>query len=114
MQEFVRQPQKRAAEREKIQHRAEKHTQQHEQPQFSTPDIERQKEQADQKIKRKQQIEPDSQRAAPAADEAKQVVKDTECHTEQGGEYELPHLQRNRQLHQPNRRRKKPPSRIGV
>lgn len=114
MQKPVRQPQKEPAECEKIQHRAEKHPQQHEQPQFPTPDIERQKEQADEKVKRKQQIEPDSQRAAVTADEAKQVVKNTEHRAEQGGDAELPHLQRNRKFHQPNRRRKKPPSRIGA
>lgn len=78
MQKAVRQPQKEPAEREKIQHRAEKNAEQHKRPQLPSADIERQKQQAEQKIEGKQKIEPDSQRAAPPADKAEDIVKHAE------------------------------------
>lgn len=106
----MRQAQKQPAEREKIQRRTEANAEQHEKAQLSAPDIERQKQQADEKIQREKQVENGRQRVNAAADEAKNVIDESERRTEQQGGDQLPKLQRNRQLHQPSRRRKKPPS----
>lgn len=114
VQQSVRQAQKQAAEREEVQCRTEEDAQKHEQTQFPAPDVECKKEQAQQQIHGKKQVKGDSQRSAAAADEPENVIQQTQYRSEQCRDAELHHLQRNRQFHQPNKRRKKPPSRKGA
>ena len=49
------------------------------------------------------------QPARPAAQAAQQIVMQAECRPKGGGQQELPGLQQQRLLHQPNSRRRKLP-----
>ena len=103
-------PQNNRAQREKISCRTKKNPRKEKQPELSLPRIERKAEQGQKQQQQKQRVqhcpelrqEP-SRRAQKIIDEAKQSAK-------KQGLRKLLRLKKNRKLHQPNSRPKKPPA----
>lgn len=103
-------PQNNRAQREKISRRAKENPRKEKQSELSLPHIERKAEQGQKKQQQKQRVqhcpelrEEPSRRAQKIIDEAEQPAK-KHCLRK------LLRLKKNRKLHQPNSRPKKPPA----
>ena len=103
-------PQNNRAQREKISCRAKQNPRKEKQPELSLPHIERKAEQRQKKQQQKQRVqhcpelrEEPSRRAQKIIDEAEQPAKKHRLR-------KLLRLKKNRKLHQPNSRPKKPPA----
>ena len=103
-------PQNNRAQREKISCRAKQDPREEEQPELPLPHIERKAEQRQKKRQQKQRVqhcpelrEKPSWRAQKIIDEAEQPAKKHRLR-------KLLRLKKNRKLHQPNSRPKKPPA----
>lgn len=110
-QKTVQQEQDGTAQGEKIQYTAEESPDQHKDTQFAASGIKSVQKQRQQQGQAEQHIGRDGQPVPTAAQCPQEVIKDTQSRTQSDTADQLCQLQRYRQFHQPNRRRRKPPSR---
>ncbi len=107
--EKAAQGQKQAAKREKIDRSTERTAQKHKNAVFSAANIKSKKQITDQKAKRKEQICQMRQTGQTSPQTPQKIIQQSIAQPQKGTEQELTALKQQRQLHQPNRRRKKPP-----
>lgn len=117
MQNLPKAPQKpgksrkhQRAQREKIPRRAEKHPREEKQTELPLPHIERKAEQRQQKRQQKQRVQHCSKLFHQLSRRAQTIIDKAERRAKQHGQRKLLRLKKNRQLHQPNSRPKKPPA----
>ena len=104
------QRQQKAAERMKIPPRAQRRRRKRKQPQLPAPEIKRKEQQRREKSDSEQPVRRPA-RARPSPSEGPYaIIHGGKSHPKQRREQRLRRLQRNRQLHQPNSRAKKPPA----
>ena len=97
-------------ERQKIQARAQHQTGEREQPEQAAPRIEREKKQRRRERQCEQHIKRQRQSRAQTPERTQRVVEYAQRQPQQHGGVKLGCLQRDRQLHQPKSRAKKPPA----
>lgn len=101
--------QKQAAKCEKIGRSTERTAQKHKNAVFSAANIKSKEQITGQKAKRKEKIRQMRQTGQTAPQTPQKIIKQPIAQPQKGAEQELTALKQQRQLHQPNRRRKKPP-----
>ncbi len=97
------------AERQEIEHRCEPCRNKHIQPELPAPGQQCKQQQRHAERQRKQHIRRAGHAGAKPAQRAQQIIKQAQPDRQQRRLRELQRLRRDRQLHQPNRRAKKPP-----
>ena len=109
-QKSGKKPQNQRAQREKISRRAEKHPREEEQPELPLPRIERKKQQRKKKRQQKQRVQHRTQLWKQPSWRAQKIIEKAERPAKNDCQRKLLRLKKNRKLHQPNSRPKKPPA----
>ena len=103
-------PQNNRAQREKISCRAKQNPRKEKQPELSLPHIERKAEQGQKKQQQKQRVQHCPELREEPSRRAQKIIDEAEQPAKKQGLRKLLRLKKNRKLHQPNSRPKKPPA----
>lgn len=103
-------PQNNRAQREKISCRAKQDPRKEEQPELPLPHIERKAEQGQKKQQQKQRVQHCPELREEPSRRAQKIIDEAEQPAKKQGLRKLLRLKKNRKLHQPNSRPKKPPA----
>ena len=103
-------PQNNRAQHEKISCRTKKNPRKEKQPELSLPRIERKAEQGQKKQQQKQRVQHCPELREEPSRRAQKIIDEAEQPAKKQGLRKLLRLKKNRKLHQPNSRPKKPPA----
>lgn len=103
-------PQNNRAQREKISCRAKQNPREEKQPELPLPRIERKAEQGQKKQQQKQRVQHCPELREEPSRRAQKIIDEAEQPAKKQGLRKLLRLKKNRKLHQPNSRPKKPPA----
>ena len=102
-------PQNNRAQHETISCRTKENPRKEEQPELSLPHIERKAEQRQKKQQQKQRVQHCPELREEPSRRAQKIIDEAEQPAKKQGLRKLLRLKKNRKLHQPNSRPKKPP-----
>ena len=103
-------PQNNRAQHEKISRRAKENPRKEKQSELSLPHIERKAEQGQKKQQQKQRVQHCPELREEPSRRAQKIIDEAEQPAKKQGLRKLLRLKKNRKLHQPNSRPKKPPA----
>ena len=103
-------PQNNRAQHEKISCRTKENPRKEKQPELSLPHIERKAEQGQKKQQQKQRVQHCPELREKPSWRAQKIIDEAEQPAKQQSLRKLLRLKKNRKLHQPNSRPKKPPA----